>query len=88
MLDRDAIVIGDGGDFVSYAGRVIDTFEPGCWMDPGPFGCLGAGPGQAHRRQARANPDRQVCLLLGDGAFGFSGMEFDTMARHGLPSSA
>jgi hypothetical protein len=43
ILDRDAIVIGDGGDFVSYAGRVIETFEPGCWMDPGPFGCLGVG---------------------------------------------
>jgi acetolactate synthase-1/2/3 large subunit len=47
VLDRDAIVIGDGGDFVSYAGRVIETYEPGCWMDPGPYGCLGAGPGQA-----------------------------------------
>ena len=47
VLDRDAIVIGDGGDFVSYAGRVIETYQPGCWMDPGPFGCLGAGPGQA-----------------------------------------
>ena len=47
MLDRDAIVIGDGGDFVSYAGRVVNTYEPGCWMDPGPYGCLGAGPGQA-----------------------------------------
>jgi len=82
-LDRDAIVIGDGGDFVSYAGRFIDTFEPGCWMDPGPFGCLGAGPGQAIGAKV-AHPDRQVCLLLGDGAFGFAGMEFDTMARHGL----
>src|SRR6476659_5085490 len=47
VLDRDAIVIGDGGDFVSYAGRVFDTFEPGCWLDPGPFGCLGTGPGYA-----------------------------------------
>ena len=47
VLDRDAIVIGDGGDFVSYAGRYIETYAPGCWMDPGPFGCLGAGPGQA-----------------------------------------
>ena len=84
MLDRDAIVIGDGGDFVSYAGRVIDTYEPGCWMDPGPFGCLGAGPGQAIGAKL-AHPDRQVCLLLGDGAFGFSGLEFDTLARHGLP---
>ena len=84
VLDRDAIVIGDGGDFVSYAGRVIETYEPGCWMDPGPFGCLGAGPGQAIGA-AYAKPGRQICVLLGDGAFGFSGMEFDTLARHGLP---
>ena len=84
VLDRDAIVIGDGGDFVSYAGRVIDTYEPGCWMDPGPFGCLGAGPGYALAAKL-ANPDRQVCLLLGDGAFGFSGMEFDTLVRHDVP---
>ncbi len=84
VLARDAVVIGDGGDFVSYAGRVIDTYEPGCWMDPGPFGCLGAGPGYALAAKL-ANPDRQVCLLLGDGAFGFSGMEFDTLVRHGVP---
>jgi acetolactate synthase-1/2/3 large subunit len=83
LLDRDAIVVGDGGDFVSYAGRFIETYQPGCWMDPGPFGCLGAGPGQAIGAKI-AHPDRQVCLLLGDGAFGFAGMEFDTMARHGL----
>jgi acetolactate synthase I/II/III large subunit len=83
VLDRDAIVIGDGGDFVSYAGRFVDTFEPGCWMDPGPFGCLGAGPGQAIGAKL-AHPERQVCLLLGDGAFGFAGTEFDTMARHRL----
>ncbi|MBW8060665.1 MAG: acetolactate synthase [Solirubrobacterales bacterium] len=83
VLDRDAIVVGDGGDFVSYAGRFIETYEPGCWMDPGPFGCLGAGPGQAIGAKL-AHPGRQVCLLLGDGAFGFAGMEFDTMARHGL----
>ncbi len=84
VLDRDAIVVGDGGDFVSYAGRFVDTFQPGCWMDPGPFGCLGAGPGQALGAKL-AHPERQVCLLLGDGAFGFAGMEFDTLARHGLP---
>ncbi len=83
FLDRDAIVIGDGGDFVSFAGRVFETWEPGTWMDPGPYGCLGAGPGQAIGAKL-AHPERQVCLLLGDGAFGFSGMEFDTMARHDL----
>ena len=84
VLDRDGIVIGDGGDFVSYAGKVVETYQPGSWMDPGPYGCLGAGPGQAIGAKL-AHPDRQVCLLLGDGAFGFSGLEFDTMARHGIP---
>jgi acetolactate synthase-1/2/3 large subunit len=83
VLDRDAIVVGDGGDFVSYAGRTIDSFQPGCWLDPGPFGCLGAGPGYALAAKL-ARPERQVVLLLGDGAFGFSGMEFDTLARHGV----
>jgi acetolactate synthase-1/2/3 large subunit len=83
VLDRNAIVIGDGGDFVSYAGRVIDSYEPGCWLDPGPFGCLGSGPGYALAAKL-ARPDRQVVLLLGDGAFGFSGMEYDTLARHGV----
>jgi thiamine pyrophosphate-dependent acetolactate synthase large subunit-like protein len=84
VLDRGAIVIGDGGDFVSYAGRVIDSYEPGTWMDPGPYGCLGSGPGYAIAAKL-ARPDRQVCLLMGDGAFGFAGMEFDTMVRHGIP---
>jgi acetolactate synthase-1/2/3 large subunit len=84
VLDRDAIVIGDGGDFVSFAGRVIETHQPGCWMDPGPYGCLGSGPGYALAAKL-AHPDRQVCLLLGDGAFGFAGMEFDTFVRHGVP---
>ncbi|MHB8234380.1 MAG: acetolactate synthase [Solirubrobacteraceae bacterium] len=83
VLDRDAIVIGDGGDFVSYAGRVIDSYQPGCWLDPGPFGCLGTGPGYALAAKL-AHPERQVVLMIGDGAFGFSGMEFDTLARHGV----
>ncbi|HEX2231798.1 MAG TPA: thiamine pyrophosphate-dependent enzyme, partial [Thermoleophilaceae bacterium] len=84
VLERDAVVVGDGGDFVSYAGRVIDTYEPGCWMDPGPYGCLGSGPGYALAAKL-ARPDRQVVLLLGDGAFGFSGLEFDTLVRHDVP---
>jgi acetolactate synthase I/II/III large subunit len=83
VIDRDAIVIGDGGDFVSYAGRVVDSYQPGCWLDPGPFGCLGTGTGYALAAKL-AHPERQVVLLMGDGAFGFSGMEFDTLARHGV----
>ncbi|HEV2723312.1 MAG TPA: thiamine pyrophosphate-dependent enzyme [Thermoleophilaceae bacterium] len=84
ILERDAVVIRDGGDFVSYAGRVIDSYRPGCWMDPGAFGCLGTGPGYALAAKL-ADPGRQVCLLMGDGAFGFSGMEFDTLVRHRIP---
>ena len=83
MLDRNAIVIGDGGDFVSFAGRLVDSYEPGCWLDPGPFGCLGSGPGYALAAKL-AHPDRQVVLLLGDGALGFAGMDFDTLVRHGV----
>jgi acetolactate synthase I/II/III large subunit len=84
VLDRDAVVIGDGGDFVSYAGKLIPTYEPGSFIDPGPFGGLGMGaPSAIAARLAR--PDKQVVLLVGDGAFGFSAMEFDTMVRHRLP---
>jgi acetolactate synthase-1/2/3 large subunit len=84
ILDRDAIVIGDGGDFVSYAGREIRSYEPGSWLDPGPFGCLGVGPGYAMAARL-AHPDRQVCVLFGDGAIGFSGMELETLVRLNLP---
>src|ERR1700761_3296360 len=84
MLDRDAIVVVDAGDFGSYAGRVIDSYVPGAWLDSGPFGCLGSGPGYALAAKL-ARPDRQVVLLQGDGAFGFSGMEWDTLARHDVP---
>jgi acetolactate synthase-1/2/3 large subunit len=82
--DQDAILIGDGGDFVSFAGRLIERAKPGLWIDPGPFGCLGSGPGYAMAAKL-AHPDRQVVLLAGDGAFGFSAMEFDTMVRHRIP---
>ena len=54
VLDRDAIVIGDGGDFVSYAGRVVDSYEPGCWLDPGPVRLPRLRPGLRARGQARA----------------------------------
>ena len=82
--DPDAIIVGDGGDFISFAGRLIEREKPGLWIDPGPFGCLGSGPGYAMAAKL-ARPDRQVILLSGDGAFGFSAVEFDTMVRHRIP---
>jgi acetolactate synthase-1/2/3 large subunit len=84
FCDPDAIVVGDGGDFVSFAGRLLHRGRPGLWIDGGPYGCLGSGPGYALAAKL-AHPDRQVVLLSGDGAFGFSAMEFDTLVRHRLP---
>jgi acetolactate synthase-1/2/3 large subunit len=84
VLDRDAIVINDGGDFVSYAGKYIDSYQPGCWLDPGPYGCLGTGLGYAVAARL-AHPDRQVVAMMGDGAVGFSLMDVDTLVRHQLP---
>ena len=84
FADPDAIIVGDGGDFVSFAGRLIERQKPGLWIDPGPFGALGSGPAYAMAAKL-AHPDRQVILLSGDGAFGFSAMEFDTLVRHRVP---
>jgi acetolactate synthase-1/2/3 large subunit len=84
FCDPDAILVGDGGDFVSFAGRLVHRRRPGLWIDGGPFGCLGSGPGYALAAKL-AHPDRQVVLLSGDGAFGFSAMEFDTLVRHRVP---
>jgi acetolactate synthase I/II/III large subunit len=84
VLDADAVVIGDGGDFVSYAGKYVEPRRPGGWLDPGPYGCLGSGLGYAIAARI-ARPAAQVVLLLGDGAAGFSLMDADTLVRHRLP---
>ncbi|HEY2521152.1 MAG TPA: acetolactate synthase [Streptosporangiaceae bacterium] len=84
VLADDAVIIGDGGDFVSFAGRLVEPARPGHWLDPGPFGCLGTGLGYALAARL-ARPSSQVVLLLGDGAAGFSLMDVDTLVRHGLP---
>jgi acetolactate synthase-1/2/3 large subunit len=83
-LAEDAVVIGDGGDFVSYAGKYVEPSRPGGWLDPGPYGCLGTGLGYAIAARV-ARPSSQVVLLLGDGAAGFSLMDVDTLVRHNLP---
>jgi acetolactate synthase-1/2/3 large subunit len=84
VLDEDAVVIGDGGDFVSYAGKYVEQRRPGNWLDPGPFGCLGTGMGYAIAARL-SRPSAQVVALLGDGAAGFSLMDVDTLVRHRLP---
>ncbi len=84
FIDEDTTVVGDGGDIVSYGGRVINVYKPGYWLDPGPMGCLGTGTGFAMAAQL-ARPAKKVLILHGDGAFGLNGMEFESMVRQKLP---
>jgi acetolactate synthase-1/2/3 large subunit len=80
----DPIVIGDGGDIVATAAKILPVKSEGAWMDPGPLGTLGVGAPFAIAAQL-ANPGRRVVIVYGDGSFGLNGFEFDTAARFGLP---
>jgi acetolactate synthase-1/2/3 large subunit len=78
------VVVGDGGDFVGTAAYVLKPFGVSTWMDPGPLGTLGVGPGYAMAAKA-AKPGSRVIIMFGDGSFGLHAMEFEAMARQGLP---
>jgi len=80
----DTIVVGDGGDVVGCASKIVRLHRPGQWLDPGPFGCLGVGPSFAIAAKL-LHPDRRVLLIAGDGALGFNGMELETAVRFKLP---
>lgn len=84
VLDEDATVIGDGGDIVTFAARVLKINKPGHWLDPGQFGCLGAGSGFAAAAQL-ARPGKQVCIVYGDGGFGLTGFDVESYVRFKLP---
>lgn len=83
-LGPNDIVIGDGGDFVATAAYVLKLQSPQLWMDPGPLGTLGVGPGYAMAAKL-ARPDANVVLVYGDGSFGLHGIEFEAMARQNIP---
>ena len=80
----DPVIIGDGGDIVATAAKIIPVKSEGSWMDPGPLGTLGVGMPFALAAQL-SHPGRRVVIVYGDGSFGLNGMEFDTAVRFGLP---
>jgi acetolactate synthase-1/2/3 large subunit len=82
-LKPNDIVIGDGGDFVATAANVLKLEWPQLWMDPGPLGTLGVGPGYAMAAKL-ARPDANVVIVYGDGSFGLHALEFEAMARQGI----
>jgi acetolactate synthase-1/2/3 large subunit len=82
-IDEDTIVIGDGGDCVALAAKVIPRGKMGTWMDPGPLGCLGIGAPFAIAAK-KLRPGAKVLVLSGDGSFGLNGFDFETCVRFGL----
>jgi acetolactate synthase-1/2/3 large subunit len=85
VLDPGTVVIGDGGDVVAALSRVLGVHRPGHWLDPGPFGCLGVGPGYALGVGAAGFGDA-IVVVMGDGAFGLNGLDYDTLVRFGVPA--
>ena len=84
FIDEDTILIGDGGDIVAQAAKVLPVAKENAWMDPGPLGTLGVGMPFALAAQ-KAFPDRRVLIIYGDGSFGLNGFEYDTAIRFNLP---
>ncbi len=84
FLGDDSIFIADGGDVVTISANVIRTRKPGKWLDPGPLGTLGVGTPFAIAAKT-AFPATEVVVLFGDGAFGCTGFDYDTLIRHNLP---
>jgi acetolactate synthase-1/2/3 large subunit len=80
----DVTWVADGGNVVAVAAKVIRLPRPGRWLDPGPLGCLGVGSPFAMAAKLLA-PERPVCVIQGDGAFGLNGMDFETAVRFRLP---
>jgi len=80
-LPVDAVIVADGGDFLSFARVGVPAAT---YLDPGSLGCIGIGTpfGIA---ASLACPDRVVAVLTGDGSFGFNAMEIDTAVRHRAP---
>jgi len=84
VMDERTCLIGDGGDVVTCASKIVPLARPAQWLDPGPLGVLGVGPPFALAAKL-LHPEWRVLLLSGDGAFGLNGMELETAVRFGLP---
>ena len=81
QLDKDSVVVIDGGDFLSFARVALSASTV---LDPGPFGCIGVGVPYGIAA-ALEYPEQKVLVATGDGAFGFNAMEIDTAVRHKAP---
>ena len=84
LLPADASLVVDGGDIAGFAVLTMEANFPSSLIWIGAFGHLGVGLPFAIAGKL-SNPKRPVVLITGDGAFGFSALEFDTAVRHEAP---
>ena len=84
FVDENTIVVGDGGDIVSHASKILPVNQPGQWYDPGPFGTLGVGTCFCMAINS-VYPNKRILMVNGDGAFGLNGFDFDTFVRFNIP---
>src|SRR5919204_530396 len=79
----DAILVNEGANTLDLARGVIDMYKPRKRLDVGTWGVMGIGMGQAIA--AALETGHPVLAVEGDSAFGFSGMEIETICRYDLP---
>ena len=79
----DAILVNEGANTLDFARSIIDVFKPRKRLDVGTWGIMGIGMGAAIA--AAVETGERVLAVEGDSAFGFSGMEIETICRYNLP---
>ena len=84
LIDRDTVIVLDGGDYVQWGRSYLKARKPGHFIRLGPLSHLGAGIPYGMAAKL-AHPESKVLVFIGDGAFGFYAMEYDTCMRHNLP---
>src|SRR5690606_11738482 len=80
---RDVHLVNEGANALDYARAIIDMEKPRRRLDTGTWGVMGVGMGYAIGAAVESNGP--VVAIEGDSAFGFSGMELETIARYNLP---
>ena len=84
LVDRDTVIVLDGGDYVQWGRCYFKARKPGHFTRLGPLSHLGAGIPYGMAAKL-AYPDSKVLVFMGDGSFGFYAMEYDTCIRHNIP---
>lgn len=83
-IPRDAIIVSEGANTMDIGRTQLDNRDPRTRLDAGSYGTMGVGFGFAIAA-AVVQQDRPVVSVVGDSAFGFSGMELETICRYQLP---